>query len=326
MKTFLFLTASACLIVSILSSSSTLPKLPKLSYQKVYPNISQSLDTGALDEINLGLWSYCIRNITDWDPCDNVVPCVSSPGMCSSTSFGYRIHFKRANETVADAHEISTVTPAVVHTILIALLAFRAILHIFDSAYLPAILLSCFVALADLVCHVRFQAQVKRAIRGAINPNSSVDLDGSAIIMIALVAILSSESMFVTSIGCYEFAESQTAREADARERGWYRTVGYIKEVLLEPGQYLSLLVRRSHLKHQLFEGYECKLCWENKEKVYITPSEEVYCERCIGATKYRDRHAQQLCYTFGSHWVGKKPYATSKGEALQVKPLTVSG
>lgn len=104
--------------------------------------------------------------------------------------------------------------------------------------------------------------------------------------MIAVVAILASECMFVAMKACYKYAEREKAREADAREKGWYRTVGYIKEVLLEPGQHLSLLVGRSHLKHQLFEGYECKLCWENKVKVYITPSEEVYCERYVAVNK----------------------------------------
>lgn len=149
--------------------------------------------------------------------------------------------------------------------------------------------------------------------------------------MIVVVGILASECTLVAMMTCYKYQWKREGprrtRRADAPEKPWYWRLRYI-EVLLEPG-HLSLLSGRSDLLHQSFEGYECKLCWGNREKVYITSSEEVYCEtyvatnweliteltcgtrRCIGAIhdrklswygKHRNRHAQQLCYTIGIH------------------------
>lgn len=80
----------------------------------------------------------------------------------------------------------------------------------------------------------------------------------------------------------------QRTRRADEQERRWYRDIAYIEEVLLEHGHYLprSLFGERSYLVHQSSEGHECKICWERREKVYITPFDEVYCERFVALGK----------------------------------------
>lgn len=77
-------------------------------------------------------------------------------------------------------------------------------------------------------------------------------------------------------------------RRADGRKWSWYGDIGYIEEVLLEHGHYLprSLFGERSYLVHQPFDGHECKLCWEKREKVYITPFDEVYCERYVASRR----------------------------------------
>lgn len=78
--------------------------------------------------------SYCVKSSSDWDPCDNIRPCLAPNQSCSPRStqnnffsravsnvcflgFGYKLQVKTANETASDARTVDLVASAVLHTL-----------------------------------------------------------------------------------------------------------------------------------------------------------------------------------------------------------------
>jgi len=284
----------ACISLTTIAAISSIISLPSnainptVSVVELSPNFTQSLSTGGEDHVQMGLWSYCIKTSSGWDPCDNISPCLAPNQSCSPRRFGYKLQVKNVNDTALEARTINMVASAVLHTSMVIVVPVPAVLQWLGRPNFYASLVAYLVSFAALVVDLNVMFVAQSAVNHAFNQNSTAQ--SRTVVYLDIVSLFAGISewfamAFVLGFPCCRgrIRWLRTPRSGERRYKWLHSRKAVDRITIYGPtkGPNFKVCVPSGPS-----DAHECSTCRAAGSNVFVLVDHQVLCISCCRVRK----------------------------------------